>query len=121
MDSGIKGQIQFYIIVFACAFIVAVYTCKPLEIPEFTTNESGELVCSVCEKNKTQKSEAIADDIQPVSTESNTHAAMSAKSPVAMNIPGRTITIDKDHIKSAVVEHVELYPKEHAQSDQTIT
>lgn len=36
-------------------------------------------------------------------------------------VHGKVIATDESHIKRAIVEHVELYPKEHAQSDQTIT
>ncbi len=110
MDSGIKGRIEtvkFYLIIFACAFIVAVYTCKPLEEPEFITNEAGEVVsCSICNKRKEASS----------NQENQANAGVAGAV-----VHGKVITIDKNHIKRAIVEQVELYPKEHAQSDKTIT
>lgn len=141
MDSGQKGRIpavKFYLSIFACAFIVAVYTCKPLEEPEFITNESGEIIsCSVCNKLALEASSAqsvVMEDKKKASdpelsktldvsnrTLSNEDKPIMDPEGRVFSIPGKIITTDENNIKRAIVEHIELYPKENAQSNETIT
>ncbi len=137
MDSGPKERIsgvKFYIIIFGCAFIVSVYTSKPLEEPEFITNESGEIVsCSVCNKDTHKKyveSIAAVEDVPkelapelPITPNLSITPDVSHQifNPEGYSLHGKVINTDRNQIKHAIVEHVELYPKEHAQSDQTIT
>lgn len=132
MDSGVKERIEavkFYLIIFACAFIVAVYTCKPLEEPEFIKNESGEIIsCSICNERKEASSKSEVEGQgkalvpEAVNRMALSDAAKQVNAPVTgAVVHGKVMSIDENHIKHAIVEHVELYPKEHAQSEQTIT
>ena len=132
MDSGIKERLEavkFYLIIFACAFVVAVYTSKPLEEPKFITNEAGKIVsCSICNPASSNTQGALGNDttksLVPEIAKSNQEISMNVdgmESSVHLSVPGKVMTIDENHIKNAIVEHVELYPKEHAQSDKTIT
>lgn len=135
MNSGQKGRIpaiKFYLAIFACAFIAAVYTSKPVEEPEFITDESGKIVsCSICDKD-TYKTHVEA----PVVIERKSEPLLAPELPrmpgiinedtlvresEGVTLHGKVINTDTNYIKNAIVEHVELYPKEHAQSDKTIT
>jgi pimeloyl-ACP methyl ester carboxylesterase len=125
MSSGIKKRItaiKFYLIIFIGGFIGALYMYKPMEEPTFTTNEKGEMACSVCDK-----------DIENTSIESDSHVSLSEKkayfedkdqlkiSDMHTSPYGSVLSIDDGQIKGALVEHVEVYPKEHANTENTIT